>query len=613
MRAAVAALAALVPLAAAGASADNAPRLLFSADLAPAVSGEVYVLAANGRAVDVSRSPWNDQRPALSPDGARVAFTSDRGGAPAVYTVDADGRHLRRVLRAPTTDNGLPLYAWSPDGRTLAVAALGPGDPALARGYLYLVRGGRARRVAPLIGAAQLRWTPDGKAVTYLDGSLVARDAATGRIAWQAPIESASSGWTAGGLFAGDGGGDVVVVDEQGRVLHRFAGTGATFAPDGAYLASIDGGALEIRSAAGTLLHRVRIRGLNPNVALLWAGPHTLFSGTGHDVDAATGRVRVDNGPWPLTAAVAGATFAKAAPAGRSFAILVRRGDAAARDFGRVPGCYDDGAYIPALDVLAPAADGTAVAYASRCYEPFGNLYALAGTSPQRITTAQAEQVEPEGSPDGAHIAYAQASRVGLSCKGCPVSIWTADADGSHARQLTRPVESFDDDPTWSPDGKTILFSRSDPSSFGELYTVPAAGGPLTDLHVAGADPAWGPSRIAYLTDGPGGSALWVAAPDGTGALRIARGVSLRPAWSRGGLLAFLLGRTSVGVWNGSRVRMFRLPVVATSIAWSPDGTSLAVTAKAGAPVFDVYTVALDGTHLRRLTTNVDARDVSWR
>jgi Tol biopolymer transport system component len=49
-----------------------------------------------------------------------------------------------------------------------------------------------------------------------------------------------------------------------------------------------------------------------------------------------------------------------------------------------------------------------------------------------------------------------------------------------------------------------------------------------------------------------------------------------------------------------------------TSLAWSPDGAGLVVTARAeGTPAADVYSVALDGTHVRRLTTNLDARDVS--
>lgn len=612
MRGALVALAALLVLAP-GAAADGPPRLLFSADLAPSVNGEVYVLGANGRAVDVSRSPWSDERPVISPRGDRVAFLSDRGGTSAVYTVDRDGRHLRRVVRAASTQSGLPLYAWSPDGSTLAVAALGAGEPALARGALDVVRGGRTTRLATLTGGTSLAWTPDGRAVTVLDGvSLVARDAQTGRIAWRAPIRTARTGWTASGLFAGDAdGGSVLVVDEHGHVVRRFAGQGAAWSPDGAYLASVSGGRVEIRDVDGALRRRLALHGLRDDPQLVWARPHRLFVGAGYDVDADTGKARVDLGPWPLFTGSAATTFAYTTASGRSFAVHVQRGNAPARTFGRVPGCYDDGAWIPAVDSLQPTADGSAVAYASRCFEPFGNLYALAGSRLERVTTAQAEQIEPQASPDGSRLAYAQAARVGLSCKGCPVSIWVAAADGSRPKRLTSPAEAFDDDPAWSPDGTTILFSRSDPSSFGELYTVPAAGGPLTDLHVAGAEPAWGPAQIAYLTEHAGVTGLWVAEPDGSGARRIARNVSLRPAWSRDGRLAFLVGRTRFGVWDGSTVRTFRLPLVATSLAWSPDGTRLALTAKGGGPAFDVYTVALDGTHARRLTTNLDARDVS--
>ena len=69
-------------------------------------------------------------------------------------------------------------------------------------------------------------------------------------------------------------------------------------------------------------------------------------------------------------------------------------------------------------------------------------------------------------------------------------------ADGSGARQLTF-AESWDRDPTWSPDGTRIAFARLiDVATRYDIYTVPAEGGaeervtddPHDDMH-----PNWTP------------------------------------------------------------------------------------------------------------------------
>jgi TolB protein len=53
----------------------------------------------------------DDQNPAWSPDGALIAFDSDRSGDRQVYVIRPDGTALREVTTGPGTHQG---PAWRP-------------------------------------------------------------------------------------------------------------------------------------------------------------------------------------------------------------------------------------------------------------------------------------------------------------------------------------------------------------------------------------------------------------------------------------------------------------------------------------------------------------------
>ena len=60
-----------------------------------------------------------DIRPAVSPDGKQISFTSTRNGNYEIYIMDIDGNNVRRVTHHEERDD---YSAWHPDGRLLIVS-----------------------------------------------------------------------------------------------------------------------------------------------------------------------------------------------------------------------------------------------------------------------------------------------------------------------------------------------------------------------------------------------------------------------------------------------------------------------------------------------------------
>lgn len=114
-----------------------------------------------------------------------------------------------------------------------------------------------------------------------------------------------------------------------------------------------------------------------------------------------------------------------------------------------------------------------------------------------------------------------------------PPGIVTMDLAG---RDLVRVTRGADVWPAWSPDGRTLLFTRirrlrGDDSTAG-LYSVAANGSGLRKF-VSGSDVRaldWSPdgTKVLFLRSGNGGNALWVMNADGSGKARLPFN---RPGW----------------------------------------------------------------------------------
>jgi TolB protein len=78
---------------------------------------DVYVMDADGTNLRrLTHDRADDYAPAWSPDGTRMVFTSDRTGNEDLFIMDADGRNARNLTNHPASDY---RAAWSPDGRRL--------------------------------------------------------------------------------------------------------------------------------------------------------------------------------------------------------------------------------------------------------------------------------------------------------------------------------------------------------------------------------------------------------------------------------------------------------------------------------------------------------------
>ncbi|HKC77182.1 MAG TPA: hypothetical protein VKB70_02235, partial [Gaiellaceae bacterium] len=591
-----------------------------------------------GQREDLSHSSWQDTAPAVSTDGKRVAFLSNRSGQLGVYEVGTDGKNLVPVAASLPGGNPFSL-AWQPHGSVLAAASSGSAVP---DGHVFLLRPHHKPIVVSRrygfgtlgIFGTQQPWSPDGRVLLVWDGAAGMRAISPqGRSLWTAYASQPITAWSSRGLFAVSVYHGVAVYDERGRRRARFhlAESNGTFAwsPDGrdlaVYYSSQSGNyQVEVRTAAGKLvLHEQHL----PGYQLVWAGNSEVVVGLAGcsvsacgeplGIDINTGNESPASSGWldPLSRNRKLAIVTPTSGSGYALGVAPP-GGGPEQVYAHVGDCYGDGDRYPAVSSLQFAGGTRSIVYQSwnDCDAPFSNLYSMAGdgTTLRRLTNVEAEETQPAVSPDGSEIAYVWASGTGDNCKGCSDGIRIANTDGTDLRTATNPPDcTFDDAPSWSPDGSTILYAETGCDTPSELYTIPAGGGAPDDLGIAGNAPAWGPSRIAYVLGDQSDGGLYTAKPDGTDPVKVAAN-GRKPAWSSDGRLAYLTGSAATTIVVGSA--RFTLPLASIeSLAWSPDGTEFVVVGrKKSDPAYDVYTLKTDGTDLTRRTWNYGALGASW-
>jgi Tol biopolymer transport system component len=359
-------------------------------------NSDLYLLRVGGRKAILltEDSAHDDYAPAFSPDGARIAFRSERAGG-GVFVMEATGESVRRV-----TDAGYDPR-WSPDGKELLVADERVADPmsraTVSALWSVNVTDGTRRRIVKgdAVGG---RWSPSGRRIVY----------------WgiQTPPQRDIA------IVAADGSGA-----ESPNWITSDAAVdwSPAWAPDGKYV--------YFGSSRGGTMN-------------LWRVP----------VDEGSGRVQGE--PEPVTTPAAWSGSFEFSADGRSvvFADLDERTTVWSAGFDPVRGALTSqprqalhGRAIQSIDI---SPDGQTIVFSQRQqpWEALG-VVRLDGTGWSRLTDGREFHRLPTWSPDGSRLLFYMSRGTRL---------WTLRSDGSSLTEIVVPTGEAAAYPVWSPDGTRV-------------------------------------------------------------------------------------------------------------------------------------------------------------
>ena len=137
-------------------------------------NSEIYVMDADGNnQIRLTNHPEADFQPSWSPDGRRIAFSSNRnGGNEQIYVMDSNGKNVKRLTNRASDRHP----AWSPDGQTIAYSGyeneewVDEDEVVKVKIYLIAPDGTNRRKLAGDIPSwdKEPAWSPDSQRIAFV-------------------------------------------------------------------------------------------------------------------------------------------------------------------------------------------------------------------------------------------------------------------------------------------------------------------------------------------------------------------------------------------------------------------------------------------------------------
>jgi hypothetical protein len=273
---------------------------------------------------------------------------------------------------------------------------------------------------------------------------------------------------------------------------------------------------------------------------------------------------------------------------------------------------------------LAPASPAATVAGTNGkiAYSDGTNVWLMNsdGTGATQLTSAAGANIDPALSPDGTKVAFASSRFGGWD-------IMVANVDGSGTFRLTSNPVTWEQRPAWSPDGNALVYQVYDPTVVGpnwDLYTMQKDGTGQTALSSNDAaaddmDPSFAPDggSIVYTSSRSGGfTQIWTAGADGSNAYQLifSGENDCQPTFSPDSRAIAYTAFCSSGA---SQIKTYFFSAAIKTItagfndrepSWSPDGQQIAF-ARTGV---GIATRKYDGTGLVTSLGPLGATEPDW-